>query len=480
MGQFSSRLGQVLTIYMSQRWWLLALSVVAIPYFLQVGYLAFASDPPRIIDDGLPLVLLPALTVPMYLVPVSKPQFAHPRAALMPGFHAPHLAIPATVLFTLLVALPVLVAAWTGGDPIGLSAFACVAAVPILWGMHTITGKHTLRTFGLLLAPVPIIFWAAGEHAVSAWWVLPNRDLIAVRLSIVVVGLAASAAWLWRLTQLREEMEEYVNPFVWPANKKSRIGGNTNCRPVPREFVRLAGVAYDRWLGRLKDFDTDSFRGRMRLLEFGNSAWPPLLSALAFGAYFLLLEIFLGVVMPRSMRGTQHALLAFLLLLSLCVMPWTRFKIRRLQMVGELMLPMTRKQLIDCLFATVARQVAAQWIAGCAVALPIVALFPCESTTLRAVGTLLLFATSIQVIVFGLGAYVAAWSSRELQIVAMWVLGGFLFVLCMVLIFSLPDPWVRLVTDLGMVPIFLLTLLQLCVGLAIIKMAHRKWLNLES
>jgi hypothetical protein len=61
----------------------------------------------------------------------------------------------------------------------------------------------------------------------------------------------------------------------------------------------------------------------------------------------------------------------------------------------------------------------------------------------------------------------------------MVALGGFLFVLCVVLIFSLPDPWVKLVEDVGIVPIFLLTLLQLCVGLAIIKTAHRKWLNLE-
>ena len=45
---------------------------------------------------------------------------------------------------------------------------------------------------------------------------------------------------------------------------------------------------------------------------------------------------------------------------------WTRFKTYRPQMVGELMFPVTRKQLVDCLFATVGCHVAAQWIAGCA------------------------------------------------------------------------------------------------------------------
>jgi hypothetical protein len=217
----------------------------------------------------------------------------------------------------------------------------------------------------------------------------------------------------------------------------------------------------------------------MRLLEFGISALPYQLSALGFGVFFLMLIIGVGAMMPSSMRGTQHASMAFMLLLALCATPWSTFKGHWPQMDRELMLPMTRKQLVDGLFAVIARQIAVQWIAGCAASFLVVALLPCESTTLRAVGTLLLFATSLQVIVFGLSAYVAAWSSREWQVIAIVVLGGFLFVLCMALIFSLPDPWVKLIDDVGMIPIFSLTLLQLCVGLAITKTAHRKWLNLE-
>ena len=60
-----------------------------------------------------------------------------------------------------------------------------------------------------------VVFSAAKEDAVMRWWALPNNDLIAVRLSIVVVGLVASAAWLWRLTQLREEMADYWSPVMW-------------------------------------------------------------------------------------------------------------------------------------------------------------------------------------------------------------------------------------------------------------------------
>src|SRR3972149_2197254 len=137
MGQFASRLGRGLTVYTSRRWWLLGLLGFAALLCIQFS-LEYTSDPHRIGQDSMPLVAIPALTLPWILVLAVKPQFAHPRAVLMPGFHAPHLAIPAIFLFTLLLAFPALVAVCTNCDPLGLSAFACASAVPILWGMHTL------------------------------------------------------------------------------------------------------------------------------------------------------------------------------------------------------------------------------------------------------------------------------------------------------------------------------------------------------
>ena len=83
----------------------------------------------------------------------------------------------------------------------------------------------------------------------------------------------------------------------------------------------MAAVVYDWGHGRLRDCDVDSFRGRMRLLEYGVGVLPVEFSALVFGVYFLLLGVFLGVLMPYSMRGTLNALVAFLLLMSLCATP---------------------------------------------------------------------------------------------------------------------------------------------------------------
>jgi hypothetical protein len=341
---------------------------------------------------------------------------------------------------------------------------------------------HTLRFVGFFVA-IGVVFWAAKDNAATEWWALPNNDLVLARSLIVLGGLAASAAWLWRLTQLREESADYLTTVTSPANKTSHFAGGGQCRPITWSFVHLAPVANEfvdkRWHGRLTDFDAGSFRGRMRLLEYGVGAWPVQLSALAFAGYFVLQGITLGVLMPHSMRGTVHAMMAFMLLLGLCATPWTKFKNHRPQMVRELMFPITRRQLIDGLFATLARQAAVTWIASCAAALLVVALLPYEATTWTAVGTLLLYATSIQVITFGLGARFAAWSSWQLQVSAMVLWGAFLFGLCIWLIFALPDPWVNVITDIGTVPILLVALLQLCVGLTIIKLAHRRWLNLE-
>ena len=290
---------------------------------------------------------------------------------------------------------------------------------------------------------------------------------------IILFGWTAAAAWLWRLCQIREEMGDYEAPVSWNSLRPSRAENVAMRGLVARRLGRnsLGSAVSDWWHARLPKGASDNFRGRMRLLQFGLSGWPAELWSLAFAAVILTLGIIGGEAMSYGMRRVLHFELGTILLGMLSALPRTKFVYHRPQMVGELMFPMTRAELIDGLFAVVARQFSVLWVALHAAALIVVVLYPFEATALPVVGTFLLFSATMAVLMFGFGAYLATWSSQLLQLVIIGLGIG--------AVFGLLGLWVWIAEHIGVIPIIVLPLLQLFVGLAFIRIARRKWLNLE-
>ncbi len=420
MRPFAKQLRQVLTTYTTRRLPIfLTLLGLAILFSIQIGMLANSSDALRIAKSAMTLTGLPAFALPFLLVLHVKTQFAHPRAVLLPNFRESHLAIPAVILFILMFGLPIEIASWTNCDPLGLPAFACALAVPMIWGIQTNRVVFALMALGII--------WSATSENAAQWWAFPNKQLIAVRLLITLAGLSATIAWLWRLSQLREEMDDYEVPVVARSDHPSPAENVTLRKLAAKQFSRswLLSVSSDMWLAQIRPARHSDRRDRMRLLAYGVSVQPAWISALRMGAIILIMALVMSqfTLFGRSIiqRAAMPVLYCLLFVPSIGVM--TPLVQLRPRLSGMLMLPLARADLIDGLLAAIARTVTFNWLALLIVFVIIVVTFPVQQVAPPTGAAFLSLAATISFVGFGLGVRFATWDSvskRTLALAPAW------------------------------------------------------------
>jgi hypothetical protein len=357
LANFGDRARKVLLTYVTHRyWWWIGggLSLFAVLIVLLTGPTRRGTN-----ESSAAVVVFPMLFLNLFLVSQAKSQFAHARARLMPGFQTAHLFVLGSMLAVLYGLLPLAVALRTGDEPLGILALAGAIGASMVWGTHlnrfwpTMIG---LAIFYSMLSPWGRNFWIN-----EAAFYRPIHAVIFFTSSVLV------ASWLWRLAHINEEMDDYQNTLVAMLARRTGSEAIEQRRIVATQVTRSRLFAWvgDWWHAQLGGYYGGNPAGLARLLRYGFAAVPLEVNGLIFAlmafcmivgfkqfdflgrnpgsisGFFLVVQF--GVLMPGQLAGEILAQ-------------------RRPRIASELLLPISRGQLIDGLFAAIIRNTGAMWL----------------------------------------------------------------------------------------------------------------------
>lgn len=357
---FGEQVKQVVFTYTTQRLlrWVLGLFCL---FFLPM--LLIAAFAPKGGSDDSPtmafLVGMPMMWSLIFLVGQAKSQFAHARARVMPNFLPAHLAVLVAVLLTLFLGIPGLVAAVSGASSLSLVALGMAVGVPALWGGHLNRAIPTL----ISLAAFYTLMTQWGQR----FWLTDASIYCDVHAGIAVIGTVLIAAWLWRLCHMTEEMDDYQNVFQAMLARRTSTEAVEQRRIVAVQMRRtwMMGRLSDWWYNRIGGYYGGGGVGLRNLLRYGFSAVPIEMQGLIFAVMALCLTMFFmqfsffregpssfgvvifaaqfGILMPGQLAGEMLAQ-------------------RRPRMGFEMLLPVSRTQLVDALLAVSVQNAAKLWL----------------------------------------------------------------------------------------------------------------------
>jgi hypothetical protein len=353
------------------------------------------------------------------LVFQAKWQICDPRARLLPGYMAPHLAVLAAIAVLILSALPLAIARGAGFGALGATACAITIAVPYIWAMHAsnfLVGAIAFAAFYSLLTRPGAAFWLLPQHAVQ---------FAPVHAALLVGGWAGFAGWLWRLAQLREEMPDYQIPTQAQAGSATRLERSSANRQIAQYLRTHASSRWlcDWWHDRLIGVRATSLELRMRLLRYGFAPIPAEVSALLMGAIFFAILFFLAKVSWMSNVNSPNKL--FPMLIVLILLPSSKqghlLAGRRARMSRELLLPLPRQRYIDGLLLVSAREAIVSWVVLHLVLVTLMAIVFPRMLTPRNVMAVTLMSLAAQVFMFGVQSWTARNPSGNARLIAAMV-----------------------------------------------------------
>lgn len=302
---------------------------------------------------GSNLVGLPVMGAAFLLAQHAKWQFVHPRARLMPHFAGAHLMMLGALVLLALGAYP-LVASWAlGAPPLGVAAFAALSGALFAWNMHT--------QRAVFMLPALATFFSVLIPQINGVWFAPHPAYFTFRAAALVAGWTGLGLWLWRLAHMTEEDDDYVIPVNAQTGRLSRMEKSEARRHAARMLSRgqLTAWITDRWHDRLSGYAATNDAQRRRLLRYGLAPTP----AGTRIAFFLVLMTGIiamqalmlsgaGVDNRGAMLGSQAGIFAL-------IGPSIAGQLlagRRARLAQELLLPMTRRSLVDGLLLVLAAE----------------------------------------------------------------------------------------------------------------------------
>ncbi|MFO0792419.1 MAG: hypothetical protein U0805_23405 [Pirellulales bacterium] len=425
-----------------------------------------SRDPNRNAQTITMVLGMPLFFVIPFFVGHVQTQFAHPRVRLIPRFLPAHLLTTAGILLTLTILFPSIIAICSGFSPVGLIALALAIAATAIWGIHFRSGIWMLisiATFYSLLTEL-------GTH----WWLIDAAQHLFVHVVVILACVGIVAAWLHRLSNLREEMSDYQRTMQW--HPPRRTGGEVSeqRRLIAQQVQgnKFAAWLSDFWLSGIGSYHGNQVRGIVRLLRFGFGVQPIEVTALFMAGMFLAISVFMANLSYLREAGTGS--LWFLLQMAL-IMPgvWAgqTLAARLLRMPEELLRPFGRRQYFDCLLIASAWNCAVGWlILNAAVVVAILCIFGGEVSPSQ-IAVYLLLAISIAVATFGAGVRAAIWKSLAARLAAL-LDSMFVFIVPMAVWWSGRD-------RLGDAPFIAAGFVFIGIGAALIASARRAWVNIE-
>jgi hypothetical protein len=464
----AERIKQVAITYTTHRYILVggivAFVVVVVPNLIAASH----AQPPT----GAVIPLVAAIGMPlMFLLPFLvghiKSQFSHSRARLLPNFAAPHLTILAAVLVLSLWIYPLFVAWYAHIDPVALVAITTAIAVPVIWGLQL--QRTSLFFVGL------IVFLSLYTERAQQWWFVDTAAHRPIQATIAALGAALLAAWLRRLSQLNEEMDDYGTTMQW---RVARPGGGEAIeqRRLAANQVRRSPLITwinDAWFARLPAGPTTRSTFQLaQLLRYGFGSWPVAISALFMTACMTATALFMfefALVGHDSDVGMLNFMLFFAI-----IMPGFQageaLAQRRRRVSSELLLPMSRPQLIDGLFTASAHNMIVYWLIMNAGFLLVAWHILGDRLTLEAAAMYVLLSLATAFVTLGLSTRIAVWRSQFLRLA---------FVMVMWLLMAPLAGWWLARDRYGDFPFVVLAVILAGIGTFLVANARQAWLNLE-
>jgi hypothetical protein len=410
---------------------------------------------------------MPMFFIMPFLVGQAKMQFAHSRARLMPRFFSAHLVVLGGILLTMLVVYPLVLARLVGIEPLGLLAFGVTMAAPALWGVQ-------LNRITVMMSSM-IAFYSLMTDWGMKFWIIESAEHRGLFGIIFAVGVAAIAAWLWRLCNMDEETDDYLN--VYQATLARRTGSEAveQRRVVAAQIGRswLGTRIGDWWHAQLGGYCGGNKAGIARVLRYGVATMPVEIQGLFFVAMVICLGVFLSRFSFMGASGSNFGIYFFFGQFAILMpgqMAGELLAQRRPRLAFEMLLPASRVQLIDGLLFVSVRNSAVLWLMM-NIALGIVLAMSNVEFTPRIVAMYVLLAATTTFATMALSLRVSVWPSRAKR---MTVMISSWFVLLAPLIV-----WATLHEKVGDAPFPLIAAVLLGVGAWLLFSARRAWLNVE-
>ena len=460
---------QVSLTYLTQRylWWVLAfLSLMGLPSLLM---LAHSSSGPNS-DAGQEMLFaigMPMFTVLPFLVGQVKMQLGHSRARLMPQFFPAHLTVLGGILLTSFVLYPWLLADLSGAEPIGFIALAFAIGVPAIWGAQ-------LNRFSAMLISL-VVFYSLLTDWGLHWWIIDASSHRGVLAFIAVAGVISVIAWLARLCELTEEMPDYQNVYMAMLARRTGSEAVEQRRVVAMQIGRnqLMARVGDWWFDRIGGYYGGSKAGLVRILRYGFAAAPVEVQGLFMALTIVSIGIFFTKFSILAKAGANFGGMFFFIQFSMLMPAQTAGELlaqRRPRIAWEMLLPLSRAQLVNGLFAASARNAFAMWLMMNAAFLIVVGLQE-KPVSLGTLSMFLLMSLATMFATMGVALRVAIWPSTAKRM-------ALLLPSC--LIFVIPIAlWWNLRENLGDWPFVVVAGGVIAFGAGLLYEARRAWLNLE-
>ncbi len=351
---------QVLLTYTTQRWLLLFPSLILLATIGTYVTVSIGGKGAEHLQMTFGLGF-PIMMGFIWLVSTARWQFANPRARLLPGFVGPHLGVLATVFVLILLANPLCLALGAGLSTPGTLAYALLLGSTTLWGMQPGRGIFMLPT-------MVILFSGMTSAGIKFWFAVPNQ-FTALHGAMAATGGAMVVAWLWRLSMLHEEMDDYqVVPLGSPGSL-SRIERAEQRKLLGRVSARhnIIQALADRWHDRLHHLTAET-QTQTQLLHYGFGRIPWGAQAPMAGIFFAAYGIFLSQLgfVNGGRMGPASAFVVMAIQFAMvgpAYVTGLRMMQRLPRMAQELLRPATRAEYLDGLLLAVTKQTGLLWLA---------------------------------------------------------------------------------------------------------------------
>ncbi len=396
----------------------------------------------------------------------TRHQFAHPRSALLPGFALPHLLVVVAFAVCAVVPTPAILTMTLGTDFLLMTAVASAT-----FAVTSAQYRFSENQFIHVLFPMLVTFAVFGLYMFGlSLWNLNITDITFTPASSIIL-LAASwtiiAANLVQLVRLCEDETAYHT------SECSTAGRRLEAR---RWYTRKWGLS-DMWNDRIRGFHHEDRQRIIRLLRHGVGPWPPEFLAISFIAIAVLYSSVLIYGEETGELGDVNNPLAtfrlvpvlFGLLFPGAVAP--PLARGRPILAAELLLPLSRKQLIDNLIIASAWNFAVLWTPFNALAVYLIWTAPGLDPSLLRITTFVFLSAAASVAMFGFALSIALWESLfERTIVAVFsaVLSPVVFL-----------TWWFTRDAMSDVPFWIVGALLLSLGMWATRQARLAWLKLE-
>lgn len=468
MVPFVNQLKKVATIYLTHHWvmagiaaWLLL--VTAPQLFLGADSKKSAQD---MAQQASTVLGMPIFFLSLMLVPQAKAQFAHARSRLTPDFAWPHVAILAALLLVLVIGFPLVAAGCFRVDPIGTIALAVAMSASAIWA------SHFNRMLGMVIAL--IVFCSTMTSAGTDWWLLRAESHPPALVVIVLAGVGLLVFWLWRLANLREEMDDYLTLTQWRTARKagSEVPEQRRILAEAARRNKLAAWVTDAWHARLGGYHHGGLFHLARLLRYGFGQ-PAEIQAVFMAVMFAAISLFMARF-SSSAKGPGFGAIYFYVIMA-TIFPgflageWLAQ--RRPRIAAELLLPLSRPQLFTGLFTATAWNAVECWLAMNAGLVLVASQTLGDQFTVEKIGMALLMTASGAFATGGLSLRISVWPSFIKRLAVLMA--------AMISLQIAMRAWTSKSNALADAPFVLLAVLLVAAGALFLKLARSAWLNLE-